>query len=88
MRTLLTALFMTLATQALSDELLKLKSYICGPEIEQLTPILLKKDNNKFIDLVSGLPVSQISNEIYLFDTVAAEQKWLVYEKKVGFSVS
>ena len=80
MRTLLTALFMALATQAWSDNLLKLDSFICGPSVDQLTPILIKKDNNEYVDLVSGSPVSQISNQIFLFDTVAAEQKWLVYE--------
>lgn len=80
MRTLLTALFMTLATQAWSENLLKLDSFICGPSVDQLTLILIKKDDSEFVDLVSGSPVNQISNQIFLFNTVAAEQKWLVYE--------
>ena len=80
MRTLLTALFMTLATQVWSDNLLKLDSFMCGPSVDQLTPILIVKDDSKYVDLVSGSPVSLISSDIFLFDTVAAEQKWLVYE--------
>ena len=71
---------MTLATQAWSENLLKLDSFMCGPSVDQLTPILIKKDDSEYLDLVSGSPVSLISTDIFLFDTVAAEQKWLVYE--------
>lgn len=85
MRTILTALFMSLATQVWSDDLLKLESFMCGPDVGQLTPILIQKDATELVDLVSGSPVKQISNAIFLFDTVEAEQKWLVYEGGHGF---